>query len=120
MDHTVTHNVARRNARDGFHIRGEGHVIENNVSGENLEDGFDVDCCTGGITDDIMLIDNDAINNNAVGIELSSGVTGVTVTGNTAQNNRLDFCDDADDVTMDGGGNNFGTAATECYVDEVE
>ena len=67
-----------------------------------------VDRTTGTPNETNTLTSNVAKRNGGVGIELSVGVTGITVTLNKAKKNHLDFCDESS-ATSIVSMNNFGT-----------
>ena len=116
---TLEDNQAIENQEDGFHICGEATLDGNEAIG-NLEDGFDIngDERDGGVcepaADGVVLSNNTARENIAVGIEVSTGSQNISVNNNTAEDNRTDFCNEG--TVVSNSGNIFGSTGV-CVID---
>ena len=107
--HRLIGNVAARCSNAGFYVNGGGVRLEQNQALGTFENGFTVDGRAGpGATfADTVLLGNLARADAAQGIAIINGARNTVVTGNTATDNRTDFCDEGFGTRL--ANNTFGT-----------
>lgn len=105
--HVLEDNVARRGSTDGFSIVATKTILRRNQAIDNGADGIQIEGSAN------RLLNNVALRNNGMGIEIAAGSNN-RVLSNRAANNRTDFCDDGTGTVVSD--NNFGTTGA-CAID---
>jgi hypothetical protein len=110
----VSRNTATRCSAVGFRLKGSDNYVGENVALETAGNGFSVTVASSARN---LLVLNRARDNAAQGFAVEDGAPNTVLQGNSASQNRLDFCDDGS-LTM-ASENDFGAVAATSAVDCV-